>query len=136
MHALTKRTVSAVFLSISMFAASMLPGVVFADDMTISSGEFAGIEGHTVSGAVSIVKTDAGYEIVMGDDFNFDGAPDPKVALGKDGKYDPSTLIQLLKSNSGAQSYVVPDSIDVTQFNEVHIWCEQYSVGLAVAPLN
>ena len=135
MHTFIKRVTAPVILALSLLAAMALPGFAHAGGETISAGEFTGINNHTVVGAVSIVKTDSGYEIVMGEDFVFDGAPDPKVALGKDGKYDPSTLIQLLKSDTGAQSYVVPDSIDVSLFNEVHIWCEKFNVGLAVAPL-
>lgn len=107
----------------------------FAADMA-RSGTFTGLSNHVTTGTASIVKEDSGYFIVLGDDFTFDGAPDPKVALGKDGKYDPSTLIELLRSNSGAQKYAVPASIDVSEFNEVYIWCEKYSVGLGVAALN
>lgn len=135
MRDLLKRITAPAVLVVSLFATMVMPTVSHAGETAISSGEFAGINNHTVTGTVSIVKTDSGYEIVMGDDFVFDGAPDPKVALGKDGEYDPSTLIELLKSDTGAQSYVVPASIDVTQFNEVHIWCEKFSVGLAIAPL-
>ena len=124
-----------ITLVLALIASLALGGVSYADDSAVSSGQFTGINDHTVSGKVSIVKTDAGYEIVMADDFMFDGAPDPKVALGKDGEYDPATQIELLKSDSGAQTYIVPASVDITQFNEVHIWCEQFSVGLAIAPL-
>jgi len=102
----------------------------------LSSGEFTGINNHVTKGMVSIVKTDNGHEIVMADNFFFDGAPDPKVALGKDGQYDPNTLIELLRSNTGAQRYAIPAGIDVSNYNEVHIWCEKFNVGLAIAPLN
>ena len=125
-----------VVLALALFANLAYFGPSYADDSAISSGEFTGMNDHIVSGKVSIVKTDAGYEIVMADDFLFDGAPDPKVALGKDGAYDPATQIEALKSDSGAQRYIVPASVDITQFNEVHIWCEKFSVGLAIAPLN
>ena len=39
-----------------------------------------------------------------GPDFSFDGAPDPKVALGADG-YDASTLMGALGANTGEQIY-------------------------------
>ncbi|MGQ7848319.1 DM13 domain-containing protein [Granulosicoccus sp. 3-233] len=104
-------------------------------DSTSRSGSFRGLSNHDTSGSVTVVQTEAGHVIELGEDFSFDGAPDPKIALGKDGKYDPGTLIRLLKSNSGAQSYVVPESIDVSDYNEVYIWCEKYSVGLGVASL-
>ena len=136
MKTLFTRFKTPVALALALFASLAFFSGSYADDSAVSSGQFTGMNDHTVSGTVSIVKTDAGYEIVMADNFLFDGAPDPKVALGKDGEYDAATQIEPLKSDSGAQRYIVPASIDVLQFNEVHIWCEQFSVGLAIAPLN
>jgi len=100
------------------------------------AGSFSGLNGHVTTGGVSIEKSGDGYQIVIAEDFFFDGAPDPKAALGKDGKYDPATLIELLRSNTGAQSYDVPAGIDVSVYNEVYIWCEKYTVGLGVAKIN
>ena len=120
------------FLIFCAFAA--FSSLSFADNMT-RTGQFSGLSDHATSGSVTVLKTDDGYVIRLEEDFEFDGAPDPKVALGKDGKYDPATMIQLLKSNSGEQTYAVPDSIDTAAYNEVYIWCEKYSVGLGVAPL-
>ncbi len=105
-------------------------------DGSARTGEFVGLSNHSTNGNVTVEKTDEGYVITLQDNFSFDGAPDPKVALGNDGKYDSSTLLAPLKSNKGKQSYLIPASIDATQFNEVYIWCEKYSVGLGVAALN
>ena len=136
MKTLITRFKTPVALAFALFASLAFFSGSYADDSAVSSGQFTGMNDHTVSGTVSIVKTEAGYEIVMADNFLFDGAPDPKVAFGKDGEYDAATQIEPLQSDSGAQRYIVPASIDVLQFNEVHIWCEQFSVGLAIAPLN
>ncbi|KJZ19427.1 DM13 domain-containing protein [Loktanella sp. S4079] len=94
-------------------------------------GSFGGVNGHTVTGTAEI----AGSEINLLDDFVFDGAPDPKVALGKDGVYDPATLMGPLESYTGASKYVAPEGIDTSEYNEVWIWCEEFNVGLAVAPI-
>jgi len=99
------------------------------------SGTFKGLSNHVTTGSVTLVKTGDGYVIELGEDFVFDGAPDPKVAFGKDGKYDSSTLIELLRSNTGAQSYAVPSSINPEDFNEIYIWCEKFAVGLGVASI-
>lgn len=40
------------------------------------------------------MKVSDSYVIELGADFEFDGAPDPKVAFGKDGRHDPATLIE------------------------------------------
>ena len=104
-------------------------------DETTGRGKFSGLSGHQTQGAVSVVNTADGYIVQLGTDFSFDGAPDPKVALGKDGQYDPATLMGKLVSNSGEQRYPIPAAIDVSQYNEVYIWCEKYAVGLGVATL-
>lgn len=98
-------------------------------------GSFKGLSNHITTGRAELVKTDNGGTVELLADFTFDGAPDPKVALGKDGKYDPKTLSGLLKSNSGASTYTLPAGINPDDYNEVWIWCERFNVGLGVAPL-
>ena len=95
-------------------------------------GTFKGESNHVTTGRVEVVSADGKATINLLDDFTFDGAPDPKVALGKDG-YDPKTLMGLLKSNTGASSYEVPAGINVDDYNEVWIWCEKFNVPLGVA---
>ena len=87
---------------------------------------------YAVSGRAEIAKKGNGYVINLLDDFEFAGAPDPKIALGKNG-YDSDTLMGLLKSNKGASSYEVPAGINPDDYNEVWIWCEKFNVPLAVA---
>ncbi len=128
-----KRTLQYSFIILTLFLSFTISSA-FADE-SARSGTFKGLSKHDTSGSVTLIHTEDGPVIEFGDDFSFDGAPDPKVALGKDGKYDPATLIRLLDANSGAQSYAVPDSIDVSEYNEIYIWCEKYSVGLGVASL-
>jgi hypothetical protein len=122
----------------ALSAAAMLAFIVMASSANAGDarqGSFKGLSNHVTTGTVTLVKVDDSYVIELGTDFVFDGAPDPKVAFGKDGKYDPATLIELLRANTGAQSYVVPASINPEDFNEIYIWCEKYSVGLGVASI-
>ena len=95
------------------------------------TGTFEGASDHVTTGTAEI----ADGQVNLLDDFTFDGAPDPKVALGNDG-YDASTLMGALTSDTGASSYTIPDGIDPAQYNEVWIWCEQFNVPLGVATLN
>lgn len=90
---------------------------------------FSGLAGHTVTGTAEIVGT----TVHLLDDFRFDGAPDPKIALGNDGTYDPATLSGLLTNYSGSSSFELPEGINPDDYNEVWVWCEQFNVGLAVA---
>ncbi len=106
----------------------------FAGDV-VSSGQFKGASNHKTTGAASVEKSAAGTMVVLGADFNFDGAPDPKVGFGRDGVYDAAAQLQALKSKTGHQEYNVPGSVDLARYNEIYIWCEQYNVPLGVAKL-
>lgn len=110
------------------------PALVAVEDQIAASGKFQGRSNHKASGTVSIVKADSGYIARLESDFNFDGAPDPKLGFGNDG-YDKSTKFAALKSNKGAQTYALPASIDPAKYNEFWIWCERFNVPLGVARL-
>ncbi len=104
---------------------------------SVASGSFTGASDHITTGGVEVIKNaDGSHTIVLADDFSLDGAPDPRVGLGKDGNYNGNTDSGLLGALTGAQSFVVPAGIDVSDFNEVYIWCEKFSVPLGVATLN
>ena len=100
------------------------------------SGAFTGLSNHVTKGAVKVVKADDGYEIRLEGDFWFDGAPDPRVGFGKDGKFVDATDFEVLRSNTGEQVYKVPAGIDPSDFTDVFIWCRRFSVPLGVAALN
>jgi len=129
------RPVSTLFKATAIAASLLISGSLFAMDGAAREGELKGLNRHDVSGTVELVKEGDGYVINFSDDFVFDGAPDPKVALGKDGKYDSGTLIRLLDSNKGAQSYKLPANLNPNDYNEIYIWCEKFAVGLAVASI-
>lgn len=99
------------------------------------SGEFTGLSNHVTKGTVEVVKAGDGWEIHLKDSFWFDGAPDPRVGFGNDGKFvDPSDF-EPLRENAGAQVYKVPADINPEDFNEVYIWCRKFSVPLGVASI-
>ena len=122
----------AVFAALITFGA----GIASADSVA-ASGSFTGASKHVTSGGVSIVKTaNGGAVVILDSDFSLDGAPDPRVGLGKNGKYDDASDLGELVSKAGLQAYVVPAGVDVSKYNEVYIWCRKYSVPLGVAALN
>lgn len=100
------------------------------------AGTFTGASDHITTGKVEIAKDDQGYIVKFGPGFSLDGAPDPKVGFGKDGKFAAGTLIGKLKALKGAQTYRVPASMDIRAFDQVYVWCEKFSVPLGVAALN
>lgn len=96
------------------------------------NGSFKGQSNHVTKGSVSV----SGNKIKLQDSFWFDGAPDPRVALGKNGKFISGTDFAVLKKNAGAQSYSIPANLQGTEFDTVVIWCRKFSVPLGYAQLN
>lgn len=118
-----------------MLSSTLGVGASLADG-AVRSGSFTGASNHITTGTVEIVKTADGYEIHLKDNFTFDGAPDPRVGFGKDGKFVDATDFEVLAANSGAQVYKVPANLNPADFTEVFVWCRQYSVPLGYASLN
>lgn len=100
------------------------------------SGSFNGASGHITTGDVTVVKTDGGYEIRLAGNFNFDGAPDPRIGFGKGGKFAKGTDFEPLQNDVGAQVYKVPADLNPAEFESIYVWCRQYSVPLGKAILS
>lgn len=128
--------VSKILAPVFVFAAVVLSsGQAFAQDVVLS-GEFVGKSDHITTGAVTVEKIANGYLVKLGGDFSLDGAPDPSVGFGKDGTYDADADVGNLASKVGEQTYLIPASVDISKYNEVYIWCGEFSVPLGVATLN
>ncbi|MEM7643399.1 MAG: DM13 domain-containing protein [Pseudomonadota bacterium] len=119
------------FLTLAATGLALVPASRLIAGGHGRTGTFEGASNHITTGTAEI----ADGQVNLLADFTFDGAPDPKVALGRDG-YDASTLMGALESDTGAQSYAIPAGINPDDYNEVWIWCEQFNVPLGVAKLN
>jgi len=91
-------------------------------------------------GAASPQVTTGGIHVTadtveLQDDVSLDGTPDSKVGFSKDGVYDGDTTLAILESNTGAQTYQLPDDVDPKANNEIYIWCAKFAVPLGVAKL-
>ncbi|MGC3940515.1 DM13 domain-containing protein [Roseobacter sp. EG26] len=102
-----------------------------------TSGSFIGKSDHITTGGVTVVKNaDGTATVILDEKFSLDGAPDPRVAFGKDGSYAPEADLGVLQNLNGKQVYTVPASVNVDDYNEIYIWCLKFSVPLGVAALN
>ena len=129
------------FLSVTaaatIFATSALIPTFASADEAAATGTFTGANDHITTGGVSVVKTPGGGAVVILDaDFSLDGAPEPSVGLGIDGEYVKAADLGDLVNIGGLQAYVVPADVNVDDFNEVYIWCDEFDVSLGVASLN
>ncbi|MGF1623562.1 MAG: DM13 domain-containing protein [Alphaproteobacteria bacterium] len=99
-----------------------------------ATGSFVGASGHETTGTASVFWTGSQWVVSLGSDFSLDGAPDPVVGLGNEG-YDPAAKLGPLQSDTGAQVYPLPAGLDIGDYLQVHIWCEEFAVPLGVADL-
>ncbi|MEK6780356.1 MAG: DM13 domain-containing protein [Bacteroidota bacterium] len=99
----------------------------------LKSGALVGV-GHTVSGTAAIYDS-AGRKTVLLDPYSSQNGPDLKVYLSKDAGASSYISLGKLKSTNGKQSYEIPGDPDVTDYNYVLVWCEQFSVIFGKAEL-
>ena len=101
----------------------------------LRAGTFKGVSNYRAQGEIQIVKSGGVTKIILPQNFSVSSVPDPKLGFGNNG-YRAGTLFAKLNRNSGTQEYVVPANVDLSQFNEIWIWCERFSIAVAVARLN
>ena len=119
-------------LSAGLAAASLVTatGSAWADNNG-RTGKFSGRSNHVTTGKAELTSS----RVVLFSDFSLDGAPDARVGLGRNGKYDARTDLGALKNLRGKQSYRLRNGIDANAYNEVYIWCRKFNVPLGVAKL-
>ena len=123
------RSLAVMAVALTMFAA---PSVA-AD--AVYTGTFKGAGGKKSSGNFEIFKKDGKTFITLKSNFRLSSVPDPKLAFGN-GKYEKGTIYTgKLKSLKGEQTYEIPARLDPAKFSQVWIWCEKFSVPLAVADI-
>lgn len=91
---------------------------------------------YSIKGMWSVTQEDEHNVIKFNDDFKTKGGPDLKLYLSPNNLEDlesgavqaNSVKLSVLKSNRGAQSYIIPEDIDLTKFKSVVIHCEAFSV--------
>lgn len=103
------------------------------------AGTFAGAdEFHFGRGTARLVETAPGSYVVRLEDFEVRNGPDLFVYLSPspDGYADGAVELGRLKADRGNQNYEVPPGTDVGAARSVVIWCRQFAVLFATAPLD
>ena len=102
---------------------------------TAHSGDFVDST-YGIKGKWSIVLDNGQTVLRFSDDFKTKNGPDLKLFLSPNkvadltGKtaLDQAVRLSVLKSNKGAQDYIIPVTIDVSDFGSILIHCEAFSV--------
>lgn len=102
------------------------------------SGAFKGADDfHFGRGTANLIKTAPGVFVVRLEDFEVRNGPDLFVYLSpaSDGYAKGAIELGALKADKGNQNYDVPVGVDPAAAGSVVIWCRQFSVLFATAPL-
>ncbi|NET33395.1 MAG: DM13 domain-containing protein [Cyanothece sp. SIO1E1] len=133
------RTTNSLIAAVAITVLSLVPqslvraGSVLEGGAVVESASFIGENDHVVSGQVQIIKKGDVSYLVLGEDFSFDGAPDPRLGFSIDNQFVQTSLFSGLNRDSGKQIYRLPATFDVSDYDEVTIWCEKFDVPLAEA---
>lgn len=80
------------------------------------------------SGETSIINFSEDFKTKSGPDLKVYLSPEPLSELSGKNALQNAVKVGVLKSNSGYQSYIIPENIDVSGFQSVIIQCEAFSV--------
>lgn len=103
------------------------------------SGTFSGAdEFHFGRGMARLIETSPGEYTLRLERFAVRNGPDLHVYLSPvaNGHDDGAIELGQLKADRGNQNYAVPGGVDVAGAAGVVIWCKQFSVLFATAPLS
>lgn len=122
----------------------MFIGTAYAAETQLKSGDFVDFDSvHQGTGTAILVQDGDQQTLKFVNNFYVTPGPDLYVWLIKnsspktaqDVKDSPSIQLAKLKTPSGKQSYKIPADIDMSQYGSVVIWCLEFGVLFAHAPL-
>jgi hypothetical protein len=112
-----------------------------AGPVALATGPFRSLD-YTTSGSATLVRLPDGKLAVQFEALDTSDGPDLYVYLSDKPADSPEasfgsgfTNLGKLKANRGNQVYEVPAGTDLTTVRSVVIWCERFSEGFGVAPL-
>jgi hypothetical protein len=117
------------------------PAPVAETAKEVAAGEWRSLE-HTTTGKASLIRLPGGAHSVQFASLTTSDGPDLYVYLSPHASNSSEktfgsgfTSLGKLKGNRGDQVYEIPSTVDVSTIRSVVIWCQRFSAGFAVAPL-
>jgi hypothetical protein len=120
-----------------MATAAPTPQPPFEARLT-HQGEFHGADDfHFGNGKVLLIETAPGQYILRFEEFSVRNGPDLYVYLSTnpEGYGDDPLELGTLKATDGAFNYDIPPGTDISRFKGALVWCKQFAVLFATAPL-
>jgi hypothetical protein len=108
-----------------------------SEGFSAKSGVFVGVgDGiHDAQGNVLVIPLENGQKVLRLEDFRSTNGPDLYVYLATDSGASDYVSLGRLKANIGNQNYDIPAGTDLSKYDNVLIWCKQFSVLFGSAEL-
>jgi hypothetical protein len=127
--------------STSASTPTRAPATVAESPEEVAAGEWRSLE-HATTGKASLIKLPNNAYSVQFASLDTSDGPDLHVYLSPHASDSSEktfgqgfTSLGKLKGNRGDQVYEIPAGVDVSAIRSVVIWCQRFSAGFAVAPL-
>ncbi len=104
----------------------------------VRQGTFHGADDfHFGEGKALLIETAPGQYVLRFEEFSVRNGPDLYVYMStaSDTRGDGSLELGKLKATDGAFNYDVPEGADISRYKSAIVWCKQFSVLFAAAPL-
>ena len=120
-------------------AAAPQPTLTTSSKQLAASAAFVDAAKST-SGGVQIIEENGQRYLELDNTFATESGPDVFVLLHREAvpnSYSPEDYVNLgrIQSFEGAQRYVIPAEVDLTDFRSAVIWCEDFNVTFGYAVL-
>lgn len=100
------------------------------------SNQFSHTVAYIAEHGVSVVSSsDGGSLIILETSFQTSDDTELHILLGKDGIFAPEADLGKLSHINGLQVFRTPATINISGFNEIHLWNPEYGVVVGVTPL-
>lgn len=114
------------------------PENVDGSGSVVLTGSFEdGEPGHRGAGMAEVQRLADGSLNLHLSEFSVTSGPDLFVYLSKSADGDPGEFLNLgkLTANNGSQNYAIPAGTSIEEYRRVLVWCRQFAVNFAFAPL-
>jgi hypothetical protein len=107
-----------------------------AQPVELARGSFTGEDGHAGTGTATVVEQPSGDRVLTFTEFDVDPGVDVDVFLSASPEgIDDAVKLGDLKGNVGDQQYGIPQDLDLRAYANVVLWCNPFTVRIAVAEL-
>lgn len=120
----TLRNYLSIFFLTLLFTAA-------AQELPLSGTFVGGDDAHPAAGSFQISEGEAGRVLSFSEDFSTRRGPDLFVWLVQGDDTENRAVVGRLRSARGAQTYTLPEEVDLSAYDRVLVWCRAFGVLFA-----